>query len=66
MATDPNSAISQVGGTLVYTPESLPTGVQTLGQNALIGSAFGAVVNASVTNFSNILADCQGSSGTAE
>ena len=63
--TDPNSAISQVGGTLVYTG-SLPAGVETLGQNALIGSAFGAVVNASVTNFSNILADCQGSSGTAD
>jgi hypothetical protein len=65
VATDPNSAISPVGGTLVYTPESLPDGVETLGQNALIASAFGAVVNASVTNFSNILADCRGSSGTA-
>lgn len=64
--TDPNSAIpSQVGGTLVYTPTSLPTGVDTLGQNAIIGSAVGAVVNASVTNFSNKLEDCQGS-GTAD
>lgn len=66
VGTDPNSAISQVGGTLVYTPESLPAGVDALGQNALIGSAFSAVMNASVTNFSNILADCQGSGGTAE
>ena len=61
VGTDPNSAISQVGGTLVYTPGSLPAGVDALGQNAIIGSAFGAVVNASVTNFSNILAECQGS-----
>jgi hypothetical protein len=60
VGTDPNSLpISQVGGTLVYTPGSLPAGVDALGQNAIIGSAFGAVVNASVTNFSNILADCQ-------
>ena len=64
--TDPNSAISQVGGTLVYTPESLPAGVDALGQNAIIGSAFSAAVNASVTNFSNILAVCQGSSATAD
>ena len=64
--TDPNSAISQVGTTLVYTPASLPTGVDTLGQNAIIGSAVGAVVNASVTNFSNKLEECQGSGGTAD
>jgi len=35
--TDPNSPISQIGGALVYTPKSLPDGVDTLGQNALIG-----------------------------
>ena len=58
VATDPDSPISQVGGTLVYEPASLPAGVDTLGQNAIIGSAFSAVVNASVTNFSNVLADC--------
>jgi hypothetical protein len=57
--TDPNSLpISQVGGTLVYTPDSLPAGVDTLGQNGIIGSAISAVVNASVTNFSNKLEDC--------
>ena len=39
----PTSAITQVGGTLVYTPKSLPDGVDDLGQNAIIGSAFGAV-----------------------
>ena len=66
VGTDPNSPISQVGGTLVYTPQSLPVGVEPLGQNAIIGSAFGAVVNASVTNFSNNVADCQGSGGTAD
>lgn len=64
--TDPNSAISQVGGTLVYTPTSLPIGVDILGQNAIIGSAVGAVVNASVTNFSNKLEECQGTGGTAD
>jgi hypothetical protein len=66
VGTDPNSAISQVGGTLVYTPQSLPDGVDALGQNAIIGSAFNAVVNTSVTNVSNILADCQGSGGTPD
>jgi hypothetical protein len=64
VATDPGSAITQVGGTLVYTPQSLPDGVDTLGQNAIIGSAFNSVVNASVTNFSNIVADCLGGGGT--
>ena len=58
---DPNSPITPVGGILSYAPDSLhplPAGVDAQGQNAIIGSAFGAVVNASVTNFSNKLADC--------
>jgi hypothetical protein len=50
----------------VYTPTSLPIGVDILGQNAIIGSAVGAVVNASVTNFSNKLEECQGTGGTAD
>ena len=66
VGTDPTSAITQVGGTLVYTPQSLPDGVDTLGQNAIIGSALNSVVNASVTNFSNMVADCQGSGGTLD
>jgi hypothetical protein len=66
-ATNPNSPlITPAAGTLSYGPNPLPVGVETLGQNAIIGSAFGAVVNASVTNFSNILTDCQGSGGTSD
>jgi hypothetical protein len=65
-AKNPDSPlITPAAGTLLYGPPNpLPLGVDTLGQNAIIGSAFNAVVNASVTNFSNILADCQGSGGT--
>lgn len=63
--SDPNSATTQIGPTLVYTPEALPEGVSTLGQNGLLGSAFNAVVNSSITNFTNIAANCLSSGGPA-
>ena len=58
---NPNGPITRVGGILSYAPDSLhplPAGVDGEGQNAIIGSAIGAVMNASVTNFTNMVADC--------
>ena len=52
-ATDPNSALGgQVGSTLTYSG-ALPAGVTSPGENGLMASAISAVVNSSVTNFTN-------------
>jgi hypothetical protein len=59
VATDPNSALgAQVGPTLTYHPAALPAGVTSPGANAVIATAINAVVNASVTNFTNVAAQC--------
>lgn len=54
--SDPNSAIAQIGPTLTW--DALPEGVSALGQNGLVATASKAVVNSSVTNFTNIAANC--------
>ena len=52
-ATDPNSALGgQVGSTLEYSGP-LPAGVTSPGENGIMASAISAVVNSSVTNFTN-------------
>jgi hypothetical protein len=52
-ATDPNSALGgQVGSTLTYSG-ALPAGVTSPGENGIMASAISAVVNSSVTNFTN-------------
>lgn len=57
--TDPNSKLKeQVGTTLTWGPEALPAGVTSPGQNGLVASAVTAVLNTSVTNFSNDAARC--------
>lgn len=56
---DPNSDVQPIGSTLDYTPASLPDGVQRLGQSGVLGHAQLAVVNSSVTNFTNIMARCR-------
>ena len=52
--TDPNSALGdQIGATLKYRPDALPAGVTSPGENGILASSIGAVLNVSVTNFSN-------------
>jgi len=58
-ATDPNSPSVQIGGTLTYSPGSLPAGVTSPGENGVIAVAVSAIVNSSVTNFSNDPSQCQ-------
>ena len=57
MRTDPNSA---VGGQVVTTPleAALPTGVTSPGKSGILASSIGAVLNVSVTNFSNNATKC--------
>jgi len=58
-ATDPNSSLgAQVGGTLTYSPSGLPVGVTSPGENGIIANANRAVVNSSVTNFTNDPSKC--------
>jgi hypothetical protein len=57
--TDPNSALgAQVGSTLEYLPAALPAGVTSPGENGIVASSNNAVLNASVTNFSNDATHC--------
>ncbi len=61
---DPDSALGvQVGTTLTYQPMSLPAGVTSPGQNGILAQAVRAVVDLSVTNFSNDPALCEPSAG---
>ena len=56
---DPNSALgAQVAGTLTYSPALLPAGVASTGENGILGSSINAVLNVSVTNFSNNTVQC--------
>ena len=56
--TDPNSALGvQVGTTLTYF-NPLPEGVSSPGQNGILAQAVSAVVDLSVTNFTNDPALC--------
>jgi hypothetical protein len=56
---DPDSPLGvQVGSTLTYEPAVLPTGVSSPGQNGILAQAISAVVDLSVTNFSNDPARC--------
>jgi hypothetical protein len=56
---DPNSALgAQVGTTLTYSPGTLPAGVASTGENGILGSSINAVLNVSVTNFSNNATQC--------
>jgi hypothetical protein len=48
--TSPNSAVDGLVGTLTFTG-TLPTGVDTTGEVGIVGSAFSAVLDSSVTNF---------------
>ena len=56
--SDPNSDIAEIGAALNFSPPTLPPGVDPLGEEGIIGWAVGAVVNSSVTNFSNIRENC--------
>ena len=56
--TDPNSLIEPIGPPLTYGPTAFPDGVENHGEEGIIGSAIGAVENSSVTNFTNIRANC--------
>ena len=57
VAEDPNSALGvQVGTTL--TNAGLPLGVTSSGEIGILGSAIGAVLNVSVTNFTNDATQC--------
>jgi DNA-binding beta-propeller fold protein YncE len=57
--TDPNSALgAQVGSTLEYHPAALPAGVTSPGENGIVASSINAVLNTSVTNFSNDAKHC--------
>jgi hypothetical protein len=57
--TDPNSALGdQVGKTLKYRPAALPDGVTSPGENGILASSIGAVLNVSVTNFTNDATQC--------
>jgi hypothetical protein len=57
--TNPNSALgAQVGDTLTYQPSALPAGVTSSGENGILGSAISAVLNVSVTNFTNNATQC--------
>ena len=55
---DPNSDIIEIGAQLNVAPPTLPLGVDPEGEEGIIGWAVGAVVNSSVTNFSNIRERC--------
>jgi len=55
---DPDSDLAGLIGALEYNPVILPPGVTSPGANGLIGTAINAVVNASVTNFTNDLRQC--------
>jgi hypothetical protein len=62
-ATDPNLPVDsppleQVGPTLKYRPEALPAGLTSPGKTGILASSIGAVLNVSVTNFSNNAALC--------
>jgi hypothetical protein len=59
--SDPNSGLVALPGTLSYSPGSLPAGVSALGQEGVIGASTSAVVNSSVTNFTNVAGNCQDS-----
>jgi len=53
-STNPNSPLGdQIGATLKYRPDALPAGVTSSGKNGILASSIGAVLNVSVTNFSN-------------
>ena len=55
---DPNSPLfAQVGPTLTY-QAALPAGVSSPGQNGILAQAVSAVVDLSVTNFSNDPSAC--------
>ena len=57
---DPNSALdTQVGPTLTYSPAALPAGVASTGENGILGSSINAVLNVSVTNFTNNATQCE-------
>jgi hypothetical protein len=56
--SDPNSDIAAIGATLNFSPPTLPPGVDPLGEEGIIGWAVGAVVNSSITNFSNVQENC--------
>jgi hypothetical protein len=59
--TDPNSLLgAQVGSTLIYQPQPavLPAGVTSPGENGILASSINAVLNVSVTNFSNDATQC--------
>ena len=52
--SDPNSDLGvQVGTTLIYRPDVLPAGISDRGQDALMAQAVSAVVDLSITNFTN-------------
>ena len=55
---DPNSEIVAIGAQLTFSPATLPAGVDPSGEEGIIGWAVGAVVNSSVTNFTNVRANC--------
>ena len=55
---DPNSDIAAIGAQLTFAPATLPTGVDAEGEEGIIGWAVGAVENSSVTNFTNVRANC--------
>jgi hypothetical protein len=58
--TDPNSPRdTQVGNTLTYHPSALPEGVLSSGESGILGSAISAVLNVSLTNFSNNAPQCE-------
>jgi hypothetical protein len=58
VAEDPNSPLGvQVGTTL--TNAGLPLGVTSSGEIGILGSAIGAVLNVSVTNFTNNATQCR-------
>ena len=49
---------AQVGATLTYRPAALPAGVTSSGENGILASAISAVLNVSVTNFTNNATQC--------
>jgi DNA-binding beta-propeller fold protein YncE len=58
-STNPNSPLGdQIGATLKYRPEVLPAGLTSPGKTGILASSIGAVLNVSVTNFSNNAALC--------
>jgi len=57
---DPNSALgTQVGTTLTYSPAALPPGVASTGESGILASSINAVLNVSVTNFTNNATQCR-------